>query len=404
MTWGAPLLAGIIAAIAIPSLLILYFLKLRRREVEISSTLLWKKAIEDLQANAPFQKLRRNILLLLQLLVLAAAIFAIAQPQMMADPVEGTRHVIMIDRSASMRATDGLNSAGEPGGGAITRLDQAKREALALVEALDAPSILPWKEQKADEAMVVAFGATGEVLQPFTSDKARLRAAIDGITPTDAPSSITEAMSLVRAQAPSRSFFDDNTGRMVDLPPGPVGSIHLYTDGRITGAEDADLHAEDVLRYYRVGQPEGANIGITSLRAGRGLRDPDQLSIFVGLQSTAREPRQVDVELMINGVATAVRQAQVTAAEVQEGVTAGGAPVQRFTPGTGGVTFDMQRPEGAFVTVALRPPAGGGGERVGGRWITWRWMMWRGSWRRRRSGWRSRWSCRPGAICSCARR
>ena len=106
MIWLTAQYALIAGAIAIPALLILYFLKLRRRDVEISTTLLWKKAIQDLQANAPFQRLRRNILLILQLLALGAILAALGQPQIKSQTITGQRHVIMLDRSASMMSLD----------------------------------------------------------------------------------------------------------------------------------------------------------------------------------------------------------------------------------------------------------------------------------------------------------
>src|SRR6201747_2714811 len=87
------------AAVAIPSLLILYFLKLRRREMAVSSTLLWKKAVQDLQVNAPFQKLRRNLLLLLQLLLLALLLLALSRPVSNYTPGPGKTTVILLDRS-----------------------------------------------------------------------------------------------------------------------------------------------------------------------------------------------------------------------------------------------------------------------------------------------------------------
>src|SRR3954452_22507973 len=102
----SPWAALVAAAIAVPSLLVLYFLKLRRREMAVSSTLLWKKAVQDLQVNAPFQKLRRNLLLLLQLLILLFLLLALARPVTHFTPGAGKISVILIDRSASMGTRD----------------------------------------------------------------------------------------------------------------------------------------------------------------------------------------------------------------------------------------------------------------------------------------------------------
>ena len=64
----------------LPVLVLLYLLKLRREERLISSTYLWQKMVQDMEANTPWQKLRRNLLLLLQLLFLSILIFSIARP------------------------------------------------------------------------------------------------------------------------------------------------------------------------------------------------------------------------------------------------------------------------------------------------------------------------------------
>src|SRR5437762_7321851 len=125
LNWGAGLLA---AAIAVPALLVLYFLKLRRREMPVSSTLLWRRAIQDLQVNAPFQKLRRNLLLLLQLLLLALLCLALSRPVTNYTPGAGKTSVILIDRSASMAAKD---SNGR------TRLEEAKRRAKDLIASMN---------------------------------------------------------------------------------------------------------------------------------------------------------------------------------------------------------------------------------------------------------------------------
>src|ERR1043165_2767329 len=148
LNWKGALLA---AAIAIPALLVLYFLKLRRREMPVSSTILWKKAIQDLQVNAPFQKLRKNLLLLLQLLILLFLLLALSRPVTHFTPGAGKGSVILIDRSASMGAKD-------PDLKGKTRLDEAKRRARDLVETLDRHA----------QSMVIAFDESAETVQPFT--------------------------------------------------------------------------------------------------------------------------------------------------------------------------------------------------------------------------------------------
>src|SRR5215467_14423604 len=87
-------------------IVLMYILKLRRQDVIVSSTFLWRQVIRDVQANAPFQKLRKNLLLLLQLIAAALIIFALSGPFLRLFALGGRNIVLVVDTSASMSATD----------------------------------------------------------------------------------------------------------------------------------------------------------------------------------------------------------------------------------------------------------------------------------------------------------
>lgn len=352
MIWATPMLAGLVAAIAVPSLVILYFLKLRRIPREVSSTLLWKKSIQDLQANAPFQKLRRNLLLFLQLLILGLILLALAQPRSTASSAAGRKLVILVDRSASMRAVDG-------DGGSVgdrTRLDVAKERAISMVEGLASPSLFEESED-ADEAMVIAFDRSAEIVSQFTSDKQALLAAINGIVQTDGPSSIEEAYRLAQSQRPNRVVIDsgvDGTGtdpvELEGIKGGDAYFFHLFSDGKVSDLDvvraDEDTADAPSFEYHSVGGAAAVNIGLTALRAERDYEDPTKLSVFVGVQSTDPNPRSIDAELRVGGRVVSVRAIELDALTIDPQI--GTREVS-----TGGVVFELVEPNGVVVEVRL---------------------------------------------------
>ena len=268
--WQAGLIAG---AIVVPSLLILYFLKLRRREQTVPSTLLWRKAIQDLQVNAPFQKLRRNLLLLLQMLLLLLLTLALARPVANYYKGAGKMTVILLDRSASMSSRDIK--------GGKTRLDEAKRRANELVDSM----------ARGATAMVIAFDDSAETVQPFTTDTAAIRRAIDSVRPTDRRSSLKMAYQLADAQL----YFIPEANRTNIEPP----DVHVYSDGRVS--DDAELTVQGKVVFERVGTDDAANVGIVALSAKRNYERPTEVQVFARLANYGPEPVETFVHLTVDG-------------------------------------------------------------------------------------------------------
>lgn len=237
MTLLNPLaLAGF--ALMIPVIL-LYMLRLRRREVVVSSTFLWQQVVRDREANTPWQRLRRNLLLFLQLLIIGLLVLALARPAIFVPSIGAGRTTILLDASASMNAQDG-----EQG----TRFDDAVRAARNLIALAYAQT----------EFSIIRAGTTAEVLTPFTTDRQALTAALEAVQAGQGGADWGTAFTLAAAGAQGSETY----------------STVIYSDGGGALSHAAELPGKTV--YEPVGRSAN-NLAITALAARALPGQPPQL-------------------------------------------------------------------------------------------------------------------------------
>ncbi len=282
MSFLSPWVIAIAAGVAVPPLVLLYFLKLRRRELAVSSTLLWKRAVEDLHVNSPFQKLRNNLLLMLQLLVLLLAAFALGKPMLERALSHESTLVLLIDQSASMGVVE---ASGD------TRLEIAKREARRLIDGMPDEA----------RAMVAAFCDRATVVSSFDTDREALKRKIDSIEQTQSSSTLSEAIALAEAYSQNLIIASATAGS--DVAPtsaAPPATAVIFTDGRIEDAADVALEriSASNVEVVSVGQ-RGDNVGIIAMDAKRNYERPDALEVFATVQNFADAPMRCDAVLRI---------------------------------------------------------------------------------------------------------
>lgn len=267
---------GFIFSLIIPLIILLYLLKRRYQEHIVSSTFLWEQVLRDVEANRPWQRLKKNLLLFLQLLVAAFLILAISRPYIPLAGMAGCHIVAVIDCSASMMAEDIKPS----------RFSEAKSQLRQLIDSLG----------KNEKMTILTMAEHADVLINNSNDRSRLYAALDSI---EAGRGSADLDSLFKILA---SYAREDNLRLV-----------VFSDGSTLPTE-SDIKVHCPVDFHKIGQ-SGDNLAISTLS---GRRDGNRVLAMARLSNYGNKEAESSLLLSGDQGLLDVRQVKLAANEVKE--------------------------------------------------------------------------------------
>ncbi len=199
--------------ILIPIIILLYMLKQKAQEYPFSSSMLWREIYNSIEATKPWEKLKKNLLMFLQIFTVLLLIFALMAPYLKQGGRRFDNVVIVVDTSASM----GIQYNNDR-----TRLEEAVQRACDYVDSLN---------ETAQVTILTSNQETG-IIKTNVTDKAELRKALKALLVTDLSGDTGPAVSVVQSMANQWEqyeavFFTDTP---VELGNLEAQVINLYTD------------------------------------------------------------------------------------------------------------------------------------------------------------------------------
>jgi Ca-activated chloride channel homolog len=225
------------ALLAIPVVILLHFIRARKKRQDVSALFLWKQAKEQAETRRRFSP---SWLLALQLAFVTLAALALSQPNIVL--ANRPDRILIVDTSASMAARD---SEG-------VRLERAVNEAKTL-------------GRSAGQVALIRASTEAQVLQPLTNSVADVEASLDALVAADETANLERAVSLARSLS-------------------PTAEVHVFTDQTLSEA-NITLHSI---------QGDALNLGISALELGLQ-------QLFVSVVSNHPRPQELTLELYQNG-------------------------------------------------------------------------------------------------------
>ena len=248
------------AALAVP-IILLYILKVRLRRVPVSTTMFWQQIFEDKPPRSLWETLKHLLSLLVQILLLLLLVLALTEPYFSWELLAARKVVLIVDNSASLRATDVSPH----------RFSHAIERGLRSIDGL----------RFHDQMAIIVAGTEPTVVCGMTGHFRTLKNALTSIPQSDGPTHLGEAVELAH-----RLIGDHAHGRVIVL-----------TDGCSTDAEDVARNPK--VEMQLVGKA-AANVGITRFQVRRSLLDSLGYEILIEVLNASDEPVECRLEIELN--------------------------------------------------------------------------------------------------------
>jgi hypothetical protein len=259
-----------LAAIAAAAIVFFYILKLKRRPVAVPFSKIWARILRDKEATSLFSQLKRLLSLLMQLALLALMVLALGDPRTAANLIEGRNIVVLIDASASMKATDVVPS----------RIELAKERVRGMVRGLSG----------SDRMLIAQMDAGVTPLSTMTGEIAELEAAVATAKASDAGADFARGLR----------FATDSLRGL------PSPEIIVVSDGALSDPADAagQVHLGAVkLSYLPIGE-RARNVAITGFSVRRYPLDKSRYEVMLEVTNTSDEAADVELSLLGDGQLT----------------------------------------------------------------------------------------------------
>ncbi len=286
ITLLAPLAA--LFALSLPLIVILHMRHSRSQPLPVTTMRFWAEATRHHRQRLALRRPPRSLLLLLELLAAALIVLALLRPAIPVPGLPGSapprQLIVVLDRSAAMRATDVAPS----------RFAAAQSRARTLITAAGT-----------EEAVtLITLGSDGRTFRSRDAgDRAALLATLDSLGAGGGQADLNAALPLLRSV----------------LLPERENRIVLLSGGNFTAAPDRETIAAlpASVSWERIGTATD-NLAITTMVVRRSAQNPERSEIFARVANYANAGVTARSRIDADGIEVDNRTLTITAGNTVE--------------------------------------------------------------------------------------